>query len=346
MNETRLISDVAEIAVASNSWNEFCGEFVKLYGRFGAESVAFVSVRSFQEVQVTSSVQEDNQPLNASMSRYLSQMSRGELDRALVPRTVGVDEIHPVARREQLGLYTEFLYPRGVHRFALRMWRGASSVHWFASTFPRIGRRRYEALTLAAMDHVFPIVALTERLYAPADRAETGEITREASLRYHLTQAEHDTMCLVGRGLTNSEIASLCGVALPTIRNRIVSCFKKLQVSRRTEAAYILIEASRALPLDPPRATTLSDLVHPPQKPVSHEDTRAPRRANRAPSPISKQRLLDDARAHHALGFRADVARIDRALRGGAEPWVSAVTPGDDAQTGAVAAQRAAARDV
>jgi DNA-binding CsgD family transcriptional regulator len=252
MNETRLISDVAEIAVASNSWNEFCGEFVKLYGRFGAESVAFVSVRSFQEVQVTSSVQEDNQPLNASMSRYLSQMSRGELDRALVPRTVGVDEIHPVARREQLGLYTEFLYPRGVHRFALRMWRGASSVHWFASTFPRIGRRRYEALTLAAMDHVFPIVALTERLYAPADRAETGEITREASLRYHLTQAEHDTMCLVGRGLTNSEIASLCGVALPTIRNRIVSCFKKLQVSRRTEAAYILIEASRALPLDPP----------------------------------------------------------------------------------------------
>jgi DNA-binding CsgD family transcriptional regulator len=68
------------------------------------------------------------------------------------------------------------------------------------------------------------------------------DISRERTIAYCLTAAEHETMRLVARGLTNREIAEVLGISLNTVRNRLATCFAKLSVSRRSEAVLFLLE--------------------------------------------------------------------------------------------------------
>jgi DNA-binding CsgD family transcriptional regulator len=45
---------------------------------------------------------------------------------------------------------------------------------------------------------------------------------------------------LLERGLTNREIASLLGLSVNTVRNRVASAFKRVGASRRAELMYLL----------------------------------------------------------------------------------------------------------
>ena len=47
-------------------------------------------------------------------------------------------------------------------------------------------------------------------------------------------------MALVLRGLTNGEVAGVLGVSPHTVRNTLVEIFKKVDVSRRSELAFIV----------------------------------------------------------------------------------------------------------
>jgi two-component system nitrate/nitrite response regulator NarL len=51
-----------------------------------------------------------------------------------------------------------------------------------------------------------------------------------------LTTRELDVVRLIGRGLSNKEIARELSIALPTVKNHVHSLLEKLQVRRRSEA--------------------------------------------------------------------------------------------------------------
>jgi two-component system nitrate/nitrite response regulator NarL len=55
-----------------------------------------------------------------------------------------------------------------------------------------------------------------------------------------LTARETDVVRLIGRGLSNKEIARELSIALPTVKNHVHSVLEKLQVRRRTEAVSLL----------------------------------------------------------------------------------------------------------
>ncbi len=66
-------------------------------------------------------------------------------------------------------------------------------------------------------------------------------LPRAITERYKLTGAEHRVIALVIHGHTNGQIAALLGVSRNTVRNRLASCFAKLDVGRRTEAVSVLL---------------------------------------------------------------------------------------------------------
>jgi len=70
-----------------------------------------------------------------------------------------------------------------------------------------------------------------------------AELGREL-VACNLTPPEQRVMALVIRGLTNAQIARRLGLSRNTVRNRLASCFAKLDVSRRTEAVFVLLARS------------------------------------------------------------------------------------------------------
>jgi DNA-binding NarL/FixJ family response regulator len=59
-----------------------------------------------------------------------------------------------------------------------------------------------------------------------------------------LTAREVDVVRLIGRGLSNKEIARELSIALPTVKNHVHSVLEKLQVRRRSEAVSMVHEGS------------------------------------------------------------------------------------------------------
>jgi DNA-binding CsgD family transcriptional regulator len=70
------------------------------------------------------------------------------------------------------------------------------------------------------------------------------QIMDEESLRkkHHLTSREADICMLVYRGLTDSEIASVIGIAFSTVRTHLKHLFQKMDVTTRSELIYSLID--------------------------------------------------------------------------------------------------------
>ena len=66
-------------------------------------------------------------------------------------------------------------------------------------------------------------------------QAELGEPAQP-----HLTLREREIVALVGRGLSNKEIARELCIELPTVKNHVHRILDKLGVSRRAEAAALV----------------------------------------------------------------------------------------------------------
>ena len=81
-----------------------------------------------------------------------------------------------------------------------------------------------------------PTLSLLSRLFPTAP----GPGTCRPRASAELTPREAEIAHYVARGLRNSEIALLCGCSPFTVRNQLVSIFRKLDVSTRAELAMYL----------------------------------------------------------------------------------------------------------
>lgn len=73
------------------------------------------------------------------------------------------------------------------------------------------------------------------------DQVASPEAQPASALTGKLTEREVDVLRLVGRGLSNSEIADRLHLSEGTVRNHISIIFSKLNVSDRTHAAILAI---------------------------------------------------------------------------------------------------------
>jgi DNA-binding CsgD family transcriptional regulator len=177
--------------------------------------------------------------LAREIPRWFRELSRDEFQAARQPRARLDSEILSAARRERLAMYREYLQPRGLRQWAVRMWTGRRAEHWFA--FALGGRpARLAGRALETLDRLFPVISLGEELHEAAGSDDASRIGRWCS--YHgLSRTETDMVSAAVRGLRNGEIARLRGVSPHTVRNRLASAFRKLEVSSRSELVYLAL---------------------------------------------------------------------------------------------------------
>lgn len=74
---------------------------------------------------------------------------------------------------------------------------------------------------------------------APGPPASAGQRRERAQ---GLTERQLEVLRLMARGLTNTEIGNVLGVALGTVKAHVTAIFEALDVSNRTEAALVMRE--------------------------------------------------------------------------------------------------------
>jgi DNA-binding NarL/FixJ family response regulator len=80
-----------------------------------------------------------------------------------------------------------------------------------------------------------------EILDAPAGEAGAASERRRDHAR-QLTDRQRQVLALLARGLTNREIAGQLHIAEGTVKNHVAAILERLEISNRTEAAYVVRE--------------------------------------------------------------------------------------------------------
>jgi DNA-binding CsgD family transcriptional regulator len=193
------------------------------------------------------------------MAIHADELTPTELAIQMSAATVSTADIFSPRRRDQLNLFRSYLPRLGMSAGVSRLWFDRNHFHFIAVTCSRQADfGRFRNRVAPALDRVFPLLAVAERLVrAPSTASDAaGSVSPELAREFKLTPAEGDTLALVLRGLTNREIAHVHGLSVNTVRNRLSVCFQKLGATRRTEALFILGEARRkqAVSSEPPLA--------------------------------------------------------------------------------------------
>ena len=106
-----------------------------------------------------------------------------------------------------------------------------------------VGRERLvQAVETVAGGEALVAPQILERLVSHYVRRPPPEVSRRAEL-VGLTDRELEVLTLVGRGLTNGEIASTLFISLPTVKSHIRSLFAKLDLRDRAQAVILAYES-------------------------------------------------------------------------------------------------------
>lgn len=180
-------------------------------------------------------------PALARQHVYMSELEVAELVPALQGPIVDTDVISS-KRRDRLSLYREQLRPSGVTVMTTALWvapGGAGGGFHLARTGrgARFGSAEMERLT-ALMPTIRLAAAYGASLFR-ARRERAGDAFAVWAKRTGLTAAERRVASFVARGLTNREVAKLLDLSTITIRNHLVSVFRKANISTRAELAYV-----------------------------------------------------------------------------------------------------------
>jgi DNA-binding CsgD family transcriptional regulator len=136
--------------------------------------------------------------------------------------------------RDRAAFYDEYMRPLGGGSFACigLAAPGAES----ALSLTRYGRARFHESELELLRRLQPALALSVRGLATEASGPPSSPPALAAL----TAREREFSEYLSRGLTNGEIAALCGCSPNTVRNRLAGVFRKLHVSTRAELAALI----------------------------------------------------------------------------------------------------------
>lgn len=244
----RKASRLAELALASSDATSLHLAMLDwLRGEIGFELAAFHS--AVNGAAAMHSLGYDARAALTQTHAYMAEFEPAELAPALKGPVVDTDVLSR-RRRDQLALYREQLRPRGVTVMLTSMWLapGGNGVGFHLARTGRGARFRAPELELAAV--LLPTIRLA---CAFARQLEQERTLSDGSFeawgeQMGLTTAEAQVAAIVARGLTNREVAKLLGMSVFTVRNHLVSVFRKGNLSTRAELAYV---SSTEAPFDP-----------------------------------------------------------------------------------------------
>jgi DNA-binding CsgD family transcriptional regulator len=229
----RMLAGLAEIALDTTGLDDFRRNALRmLCPLVGSSSAAFFTsdgVRSFVPIEWPLPTM-----LQSESARLWSEFRPAEVQWSLSRLAFRDDELFDSRRRDELGVYREFLPSIGVRGFAAGVWpvgRGLTAMTLGFSAGQGFAGRRSATVNLLRL--AAPLFRIAERLHASPPAVAVLDASG-------LTRCERELLALVERGLTNPEIASLRGMSPNTVRNRLVSAFGKLGVSRRAEAGFVM----------------------------------------------------------------------------------------------------------
>jgi DNA-binding CsgD family transcriptional regulator len=236
----RDLGTLAEIALAARDLREFeAGWLEYLQPSIGFEAACSVWSASSGVVRDVTSLGYNESALRRRFPSYMSELSPQELARfSAVAPAVDLDVVSP-ARRQRLIVYQELLAPLRIKSFVTSVWRtpwGVFGFHLARTGATRFGERETRRLQLLA-----PCVKLGQGLFA---KQQAGTICLEAewwACDWSLSSRELEVARLVMRGLSNPEIALLLRVSRHTVRNHLVSVFRKADVSSRAELVFMMV---------------------------------------------------------------------------------------------------------
>lgn len=235
--------DVVDIAAAAGSLQGAMAETMTLLqDRLGFDTGSLVS-RSSNWMVSWNKPESCERLWNQRGPMYLQELS-GFVHAALGPTGVVQDtEVLPPGVRERAAFYDEYMRPIGGG--CLLTVGLITPSGEYGLTVNRHGRGRFHDAERDLLRHLRAVLTLAVRgLVAPAPQL----LVPTHPVAGKLTAREQEFSGYVARGLTNREIADLCGCSQHTVRNRLAVVFRKLEVTTRAELAA-LIAAEQSLSL-------------------------------------------------------------------------------------------------
>jgi DNA-binding CsgD family transcriptional regulator len=231
---------IAEMAVAARDLREFeAGWLAHLQPSIGFDAACSVWSDNDGGVRDVVSMGYDERELRQRFPSYMSELSPQELS-CFTAAAPAVDlDVVSAARRQRLVVYRELLSPNGVTSFVTNVrpapW-GVFGFHLARAGGTRFGERETRRLQLLA-----PCVTLGQGLFAKQTTSPSSVEAEWWADDWSLSFREREVARLVMRGFTNPEIATLLRVSPHTVRNHLVSVFRKADVSKRSELVFTMV---------------------------------------------------------------------------------------------------------
>jgi DNA-binding CsgD family transcriptional regulator len=152
-------------------------------------------------------------------------------------------DVFSAAERRNLPLYAEMMQPQNIASqiVARPLFHGRSIGLLYLC---RHGTGRFRRRDLDRILRLLPIIALSHAAIDALARDHQPASPVDADPQRVLTRREREIADLVCRGLTNGEIAAVLGNRPNTVRNQLVSIFRKLEVASRAELAGLVSAAA------------------------------------------------------------------------------------------------------
>ena len=233
---------VSELALSAASLADFeqrCFSYLKPL--VGFDTACSVWSSHDGTVRNVSALEYSEAQLARDFPRYMSELSPNELLGFAAERPALDVQVLTPRRRERLTVYRELLAPLGVSEFVTNVWHSRFGVFGFhfARTAPM---RPFRAPQLARLAQIVPSMKLGQALLASEERA-AGPSELASIDAWGLSGRERETAPLVARGFRNAEIAALLRISVNTVRNHLVSIFRKADVSTRAELAFAMMSS-------------------------------------------------------------------------------------------------------
>lgn len=224
-----------ELALSAPSLQAFHAQLLAITARScAAQSGGLVCMRGDGRSGMMTSLPGSGE-LTAALNVHCAAMTSQEIAAALNTQALTCSELLTGSARNACGSLRR-------HEKAcvvLRFWAGRGAA-FRALVLVGPGDEPFDVFAdrvTCLLTPSFAVIPLAERLLEQLgkDDAELPALG--------LTPAQHETLQLLVRGLTNREIADVLGISANTVRNRLAVCFRLLGASTRTEALFILNQA-------------------------------------------------------------------------------------------------------